>query len=303
MQLTGIVSAIITPFGDGGETVNHSELKALVESGVRSGLGGIVPCGGTGEFATLSYEERQKVVETCVAAATGRVAVMAQVGGCSTREAVGHARHAKAVGADAMMLATPYYEGIGFDAVRRYFSDVAAASDLPICVYNFPPAMGIHYDVDRMLTLVQEIPSIAYMKDSSGDFALFDALSAANLGIGLFPGEDALAFPGFLKGAAGAINGAANFVGPAMAKMFTAANKGDANEVMAIWRGINPLVSAVIHSGHYNGGVKAACAALGFATGPIRKPYDILPQSAIDAVTAAVRATDPALMNVARSAV
>jgi 4-hydroxy-tetrahydrodipicolinate synthase len=301
MELNGIISAIITPFSDDGEKVNEAELKSLVESGVQSGLGGIVPCGGTGEFATLLPEERKRVVEVVVEAAKGRTAVMAQVGANSTREAVVYAKHAQTVGADAIMLATPYYESLDFEAVRRYFHDIAAATTLPICIYNFPPAMGIRYDAERVSILASEIESVKFMKDSSGDFALLDSLLNRGTGVKLFAGEDVLAFPALLQGCAGVINGAANFLAPAFARMLAASNRGDANEVISIWREINPLISGII-GGHYNSGIKAAVAALGFDVGPIRAPYNTLPKEQYARVQALVHATNPTLLNTPKSA-
>ena len=301
MQPNGIISAIITPFTPDGESVHESELRAVVESGITSGLGGIVPCGGTGEFATMAPDERRRVVEIVVEQASKRTAVMAQVGANSTREAAAHARHAAAAGADAIMLATPYYESIDFDGVRRYFHDVAAASDLPICIYNFPPAMGIRYDAERVRMLAEEIPAIRFMKDSSGDFALLDSLINSGTGVQLFAGEDILAFPAFLQGCAGVINGAANFLTPAFVRMLDASRAGNFEDVMQVWRKINPLISEVI-SGHYNGGVKAAVAALGFDTGPIRAPYDSLSPEKAGRIHAIVKSMDPALLNTPKAA-
>ncbi|GBR52417.1 dihydrodipicolinate synthase [Neokomagataea thailandica NBRC 106555] len=296
MELNGIVSAVITPFSSDGESVNEAELRAIVESGVLSGLGGFVPCGGTGEFATLSFDERQKVTEICIEQAAGRSAVMAQVGACSTREAIAHAKHAQAAGADAMMLATPYYEGISFEGVRRFYHDIAAAVSLPICIYNFPPSMGVAYDPDRVAQLMEEIPSVKYIKDSSGDFGLLNALVTGSTGVKVFAGEDILIVPSFTQGCAGVINGSANFIAPACVKMFDAAKKGDFETLRSVWDSVNPLVRAVI-SDHYNGGVKAAVAALGFATGPIRKPYDELPAERFALIQDIISKMDPSLLN------
>ena len=301
MTLDGIVSAIITPFSQDGEAVNESELRALVDSGIKSGLGGIVPCGGTGEFATMPPDERRKVVEIVVHQAAGRTSVMAQIGATSTREAVAHAKHAAATGADAIMLATPYYESIDFEGVRRYFHDIAAATDLPICIYNFPPAMGIRYDAGRVQTLAGEIPKIKFMKDSSGDFGLMDSLLNSGTDIKIFAGEDILTFPALLQGCAGVINGAANFLAPAFLKMLNAAKKRQVDEVLEVWRQINPAISAII-GGHYNGGIKAAVAALGFDVGPVRAPYNVLPREAFNRIQSLVKAIDPALLNTPKSA-
>lgn len=299
MEPSGIISAIITPFSPDGESINESELRALVDSGVASGLNGFVPCGGTGEFAALALEERRRVVEIVVEQTDGRAAVVAQVGATSTREAVAHAKHAEAAGADAIMLATPYYEHISFDGVRRYFSDVAAATKLPICIYNFPPAMGIAYDPDRVTTLMQEIRTVKFIKDSSGDFGLLNALVTGKTGIKVFAGEDILVVPSFVRGCAGVINGSANFIAPALVKMFAAAKAGDLELLRRMWNQVDPLVSAVI-GGHYNSGVKAACRALGFETGPVRAPYNEATQSRTEFIQQIVKNIDSSLLNRAR---
>ena len=298
MKVAGIISAIVTPFSPDGESVNEPELRKLVDSAVASGLGGFVPCGGTGEFATLSFEERRRVVEVVVEQAAGRAAVIAQVGGTSTRDARSHAKHAETVGADAIMLATPYYEPIGFAAVRRYFHDVASATALPICIYNYPAAMGVRYDADTVALLMEEISTIRFIKDSGGDFGLLNALVTGTTGIKVFAGDDLLTVPSFVQGCAGVINGSANFIGPALVRMFTAAADGDLALLRTLWNQVNPLVSAVC-AGHYNSGVKAACAALGFAVGPIRAPYQELTPERDQAIKQLVRRIDRGLMNVA----
>jgi len=297
MQPQGIISAIITPFSQDGETINEKTLRQLIESGIASGLNGIVPCGGTGEFATLSFTERQKIVEISIEQAAGRMAIMAQTGANSTREAVLHAKHAASMGAHAIMPATPYYETIDFDSIRRYFHDIASATDLPICLYNFPAAMGVYYNIERIQILMEEIPSIRFIKDSSADFALLDCLVNEGLGIKVFVGEDILTFPAFLQGCEGVINGTANFLAPAFVQMLMASKTGQTDQLMTIWRQINPLISAIIGSGHYNGAVKAATAALGFDVGAIRAPYNILSQTKIAHIQALVRQVDGNLLN------
>jgi 4-hydroxy-tetrahydrodipicolinate synthase len=84
------------------------------------------------------------------------------------------------------MLATPYYESIDFDGVRRYFHDSANATDLAICIYNFPPAMSVRYDADRAAVLAKEVRSVKFIKDSSGDFGLFDSLVSGDSGVQVF---------------------------------------------------------------------------------------------------------------------
>ncbi|MEX4004435.1 dihydrodipicolinate synthase family protein [Paraburkholderia sp. EG285A] len=295
MLQEGVFSAIVTPFTEDGESVNKEELRRLVEAGIRSGLDGFVPAGGTGEFATLSVDERKEVVETVCKQAAGRAKVIAQVGSTSTREAVALARHAESAGADAIMLATPYYESITFDQVRSYYRAVGDATSLPICIYNFPPAMGVKYSVDMVKTLAEDVPTVKLMKDSSGDFHLLNDLISAQEKVSIFCGEDILSGPAFLRGA-GVIVGSTNFCAPAMAKLHKAARAADYQSFVKIWDGIVPLILAVI-GGHYNGGVKAVCRELGFAVGPIRAPYGDLSGERLDLIKRAIERTDRSLLN------
>lgn len=295
MITEGVFSAIVTPFTADGEKVNTTALKSVVEVGVKSGLDGFVAAGGTGEFATLTVEERRHVVETVCEATNGRASVIAQVGGTSTAEAVAHARHAQAAGANAIMLATPYYESVTFDQIRAYYHSVAEATSLPICIYNFPPAMGNHWSVESVTSLMKEISTVQFIKDSSGDFAFLNALRASENKFGVFCGEDILAGPAFLQGT-GIIVGATNFCAPAMVKMYKSAREGDLKTFSATWEALLPLILAVI-GGHYNGGVKAACRSLGLDVGPIRAPYNDLAADRIELIDKLVKAMDKSLLN------
>jgi len=209
--------------------------------------------------------------------------------------AVQLARHAEEAGADAIMLATPYYESVTFDQVRAYYGDVADATSLPICIYNFPPAMGVHYTEDMIATLADEISTVKLIKDSSGDFALLNGLMENQNKVSVFCGEDILAGPAFLRGA-GIIVGATNFCAPGMVKLYQTAKTGDYVTFMETWNALTPLILAVI-GGHYNGGVKAVCAEIGFDVGPIRAPYDGLPPERLDLIKSVVASTYRSLLN------
>lgn len=297
MPFSGVISAMITPFDQDGEQIRQDSLATLVEQGIADGLAGFVPCGGTGEFAALSADERRAVIEATVAQVSGRAVVVAQIGAPSTRAAVANARHAEQAGADAIMVATPYYEPLDLDGAFRYLEKVAEATSLPICVYNFPPAMGVTWGRDSLVRLKERIPQVELVKDSSGDFASLTSLLLDPIpGVDVFCGEDVLVPPAVLTGRSGAIVGAANFLAPGLVALHAAAEKGDIGRAHEVWQGILPIINAVI-SGPYNGGVKAVCEMLGLPTGPIREPYETLDQAAITALRAVVDATDPAYLS------
>lgn len=295
-MLEGVLCAIVTPFTENGETINESALRDLVERNIADGVDGFVPAGGTGEFATLSHQERKRLLEIVTDQVKGRVSVLAHTGATSTREAIELSRHARDVGADALMLATPYYEPINFDIAFDYYAAVADAVDLPICAYNFPPATGLHLDVPFLLRIAREISQVRYIKDSSSDLNQMNTLLSEHRDdIAVLNGEDALLLPACLMGAPGMVMGSANFMAPGLARLHAAARSGDVSSVVAIWRQLNPLLRAV-SAASYNSGVKAACEILGLKVGTVRAPIPPLTGEQHSRLKAALDAADPALL-------
>lgn len=296
MILKGVLSAIVTPFTADGEKIDEPALRKLVEQGIADGVDGFVPAGGTGEFSVLSHEERLRLVEIVVDQTAGRASVLAHTGATSTREAIAFSKHAQEVGASAIMLATPYYEPIGFNEAFAYYAGVAETTDLPICAYNFPPATGLHLDVDFLLKLTREIPQVQYVKDSSANIMQMSALINEHSDeIHFLNGEDILMLPALMLKAPGMVMGIANFMTPALAKLQQASLSGDDQMVGTIWRQIYPLI-CLLGSGRYNSGVKAACELLGLSVGPVRAPipqYNSEQKAALKKVLAEI---DPALL-------
>ncbi len=296
MTLKGVLSAIVTPFTADGEQIDENALRKLVDQNIADGVDGFVPAGGTGEFSVLSHQERLKLVEIVCEQSAGRATVLAHVGATSSREAVTFARHAESAGATALMLATPYYEPIGFDEAFSYYADVAAATDLPICAYNFPPATGLHLDVDFLLKLAREIPQVKYVKDSSANIMQMNSLLMEHRNdITFFNGEDVLMLPAMLMKAPGMVMGTGNFMAPALATMQRAVEKGDDQTVVDIWRQIYPLVF-LLGSGRYNSGIKAACELLGLRVGPVRAPIPQYSAAQKEVLRQTLAALDPALL-------
>jgi 4-hydroxy-tetrahydrodipicolinate synthase len=272
MSLKGVLSAIVTPFTTDGENIDEAALRRLVDQNIADGADGFVPAGGTGEFSVLSHQERLRLVEIVVEQTGGRATVLAHAGATSSREAIAYAKHAERIGATAIMLATPYYEPIGFDEAFAYYAAVADATSLPICAYNFPPATGLHLDVDFLVRLAREIPSVKYVKDSSANvMQMFNLLSDHADDITFFNGEDVLMLPALSLKAPGMVMGVANFMTPALAMLQKASESGDGQTIHSVWRDINPVIR-LLGNGRYNAGVKAACEILGLTVGPVRAP-------------------------------
>jgi 4-hydroxy-tetrahydrodipicolinate synthase len=197
------------------------------------------------------------------------------------------------------MLATPYYEQIGFEEAFAYYAAVADATSLPICAYNFPPATGLHLDVDFLVRLATEIPQVKLVKDSSASIAQMNTLLYDHSDkITFLNGEDILVLPALILKAPGMVMGIANFMAPALAKLHKAAQAEDAATTVAIWRQINPVIR-ILGNGSYNSGVKAACDILGLPVGRVRAPIRPYSAAQVEKLGEALSKIDPSLLTAA----
>src|SRR5215207_7478119 len=137
----GAIPALVTPFRDGA--LDESAFRALVERQIAAGVHGLVPVGTTGETSTLSHDEHRRVVELCVKTAAGRVPVVAGAGSNATAEAIELARHAKAVGADAALIVTPYYNRPSQEGLYAHYAAINEAVQIPVIVYNVPARTSV----------------------------------------------------------------------------------------------------------------------------------------------------------------
>lgn len=207
MDLKGSYVAIVTPFRDG--KLDEKAYRELIEFQIAGGTDGIVPCGTTGESATLDHDEHARVVRLCVEAVAGRVPVLAGTGSNSTAEAVTLTRDAKSAGADGALLITPYYNKPTQEGLYRHYRAVAEATDLPIVVYNCPGRTGGSID-PKTLGRLAEIPNIAGVKDATGnlDWTTETTLEAPRLAI--LSGDDTMTIAHMVVGARGVISVTAN---------------------------------------------------------------------------------------------
>lgn len=168
----GSIPALVTPFRNGG--VDKAAFSAFVDWQVTEGSAALVPCGTTGESATMSIDEHNHVVDLCVQAAGGRVPVIAGCGSNDTMAALRHMQHAKAAGAAAALVVTPYYNKPSQDGLYRHFAYLAEQCDLPIIIYNIPGRSVVDMSVATMARLA-EIPGIVGVKDATGNIARVSA--------------------------------------------------------------------------------------------------------------------------------
>jgi 4-hydroxy-tetrahydrodipicolinate synthase len=222
---SGVFPALVTPFRDG--EVDEIAFRALVERQIAGGVHGLVPVGTTGESATLSHDEHRRVVELCVETARGRVPVIAGAGSNSTAEAIELARHAKAVGADAALMVTPYYNRPSQEGLYRHYAAVNDAVQLPILVYNVPSRTSVDI-TNETLERLSKLPNIVGVKDATGDLT---RVSVQRLSCGddwvMLSGDDPTALGYLAHGGHGCISVTANVAPEACARFLDACMAGD----------------------------------------------------------------------------
>jgi 4-hydroxy-tetrahydrodipicolinate synthase len=239
----GAIVAIVTPFRNG--KVDGPALKKLVEFQIAGGTDGIVPCGTTGESPTLSFEEHERVIDLVVAAAAGRVPVIAGTGSNNTKEAMVLTRYARKAGADAALVITPYYNKPTQEGLYRHFRAVAEAADIPIILYNVPGRTGVNLMPETVARLAA-IPNIVGVKEASGNLnQVCDILRLVPRTFCVLSGDDGLFFPMLALGAKGVISVASNVAPRPMADLYDSFAMGEISRAREIHFRLWPLFHAL----------------------------------------------------------
>ncbi|MGH6887612.1 MAG: 4-hydroxy-tetrahydrodipicolinate synthase [Rhizomicrobium sp.] len=261
--------ALITPFR-GGE-VDEAALRSLVGWHIAEGCHGLVPVGTTGESATLSHDEHGRVVEICVAEAAGRVPVIAGAGSNSTTEAVALTRHAKSVGADAVLSVAPYYNKPTQEGIYRHFATIAESADIAIVIYNIPGRSVVEISVETMERL-SRIANVVGVKDATANLARPSReREACGTKFRLFSGEDATALGYMAHGGHGCISVTANVAPKPCAEFQNACMKGDFISALALQDRLMPLHDAMFCEAS-PAPVKYAVSLLGRCSDEVRLP-------------------------------
>ncbi len=282
----GSITALITPMQSDG-SIDEAEFSRFVDWQIAEGTAAIVPCGTTGESPTLSHEEHERVVELAVAAARGRVPVIAGAGSNSTAEAIRLARHAGEAGADAVLVVTPYYNKPTQDGLFRHYSAIADAVDLPLIIYNIPGRSVIDMSVETMARLCRH-PNIVGVKDATANLARpLQTARACGADFVQLSGEDHTALAFLASGGHGCISVTANIAPRLCGEMQAAWAEGDLRRAMAIQDRLLPLHDAMFAESN-PGPVKFAAALLGFGSGHCRLPLAPLAEATAAKVRAAM---------------
>ncbi len=265
----GSITALITPFRDG--EVDQPAYQKLIEWQIDQGTHGLVPCGTTGESPTLSHDEHKRVVELCIEAAAGRVPVIAGAGSNSTAEAIELTRHAKAAGADGVLVVTPYYNKPTQEGLYLHFKAINDSADIPILIYNIPGRSVVDMSVDTMARLFK-LSNIVGVKDATANMARVSQQRAA-LGTDFIQlsGEDATALGFMAHGGQGCISVTAN-IAPALCSEFQLACLGaNFKRALEIQDRLMPLHEALFVESNPVP-VKYAASKLGLCDGDTRLP-------------------------------
>ena len=274
MKTEGVLVPIVTPFTADGR-VNAEALRQLVEHFIAVGVAGIVACGTTGEYYALEEDERELVLRTVVEATRGRVTAIAGINALSTTQAIRNARQAEALGYDGLMLCTPPYSLPEQAGIIGHFRTVAAATKLPIVMYDFPARVGVQIAVETVIELAR-VPNIVGIKESSGSFNRALALIQADIpDFEIISGSDDMAADFLFWGVRSWISGGANVFPGEQAKMVKAAGEGRWDEVRSMMSAMYPVILAM-ESGDYNQKAKLGCRRHGIEAGPVRLPLSPL---------------------------
>ena len=285
-MLKGSLVALITPFRNGA--VDEKAFQDFVDWQIEQGTHGVVPCGTTGELPTLSHDEHKRVVELCIEVAKGRVPVVAGTGSNSTAEAIELTRHAKAAGADAALVVTPYYNKPTQEGLYQHYKAISEAVDLPLIIYNIPPRCVVDMSVATMARLAK-LPNIVGVKDATNDLARpLRTRAAIGPDFAMLSGEDGTAMAFLAQGGDGCISVTANVAPRACADMHEAWRRGDAAAAMKINTRLAPLHDALFVETS-PAPVKYAASLLGKSTPEVRLPLVSASPQAQETVRAAMR--------------
>lgn len=266
----GSIVAIVTPFKDG--KIDEKKLRDLIEFHIKNGTSGIVPCGTTGESATLSFQEHDRVIEITIEQVKKRIPVIAGTGSNSTEEAIMLTRHAQKVGSDASLQVSPYYNRPTQKGLYEHFKAIAEAVDIPLILYNIASRTGVNIEPETIARLAHDCKNIVGVKEASGSL---DQMSRIRQLCGekfdLISGDDSLTLPVLSIGGTGIISVVANIVPRDVANLVAEFEKGNYKKAREIHYKLLPLIKAVFIETNPIP-VKTAMGLLGLCEPELRLP-------------------------------
>jgi 4-hydroxy-tetrahydrodipicolinate synthase len=285
-MFSGALSAIVTPFRDG--EVDERALRDLIEWQIQSGIDGLVPCGSTGESATLTHDEHDRIIKITIEQARKRVPVVAGTGSNSTAEAIRLTASAREMGADGALLISPYYNKPTQEGIFRHYKMIGAAVDLPLLVYNIPARTGSNI-VPETFARLCEVRNIAGIKEAAGSMdQISDIHRLCGDRLTILSGDDALTLPAMALGAKGVIATSSNVIPREMHELAAAALAGDFARAKEIHYKFLPLMRAFFLETNPIP-LKHALGLMGKCSPELRMPLTPLSAPAADKLRAAMK--------------
>lgn len=274
----GSIVAIVTPF-KGGE-VDEKKLRDLIEFHIKNGTSGIVPCGTTGESATLSFAEHDRVIETTIQQVKKRIPVIAGTGSNSTDEAIMLTKHAAKAGAAASLQVSPYYNRPTQKGLYEHFKAIAESVNIPIILYNIASRTGVNIEPETIARLAQDCKNIVGIKEASGSLDQMSRIKQlCPKDFDLISGDDSLTLPILSIGGRGIISVVANIVPGDVANLVAEFEKGNLKKAQEMHYKLLPLIKAVFLETNPIP-VKAAMGLLGMCEPDLRLPMSkMLPEN------------------------
>lgn len=266
----GSIVAVVTPFKDA--KVDEKKLGELIEFQIKNGTSGIVPCGTTGESATLIFDEHERVIEIAIEQAKGRVPVIAGTGSNSTAEAIMLTKQAAEAGADASLQVAPYYNRPTQKGLYEHFKAIANSVKIPIILYNIAGRTGVNIEPETIARLASDCKNIVAVKEASGSLDQMSRIkSISPPDFQLISGDDGLTLPVLSIGGIGIISVVANIVPRDVADLVSAFEKGDIKRAQELHYKLLPLIKAVFLETNPIP-VKTAMGLLGMCSAELRSP-------------------------------
>src|SRR5215210_2554442 len=272
----GLMPAMVTPF-DEREELDLAATEAVIERFIEAGVSGISPLGSTGEASHLTADERKRFAREVVRIVGGRVPLVIGVGFSGTRETVELARHAQEVGADAVLVVSPFYWKVGEEALFRHFASVADSVDIPVVVYNLPMLTGIDLSPSLVARIATQCPNAVGIKDTVTEYnhvvGVLQEVKPARPDFSVLSGWEDLILPSLLAGADGSICAFANVAPELFVALVDSAKSGDLTRAAELHRRVLTLVTLGAHSDPPIGAIKLAMKRLGVPISPtVRGP-------------------------------
>jgi 4-hydroxy-tetrahydrodipicolinate synthase len=290
-MFTGSMVALVTPFKEG--KVDWQSLDALVNFHIQNGTSGIVPCGTTGESATLDHKEHHEVIERVIKAVNKRIPVIAGTGSNSTAEAVALTKGAEKAGADGALMISPYYNRPTQEGIYQHYKKIASEVGIPIIVYNIPGRTGSKIEPETLARLA-EIKNVAGVKEATGSVdQAIDVIRLCGDNLAVYSGEDSLTFSLMALGGKGVISTVANIVPKEMSELTDACLEGKWERGRDLQLKLIPLIRSVFLETNPIP-IKTALALMGKCGGELRLP--LTPMSEGNLKTLRKTMTDFALL-------